>query len=50
VVPLDVSHAVHGQVAREGNREIVAQGQDLAALVGQVVDELCVFAVPVGIE
>lgn len=45
VVALHVGEAVHGDVARKGDREVVAQRALLAALVVQVVDQLRVLAV-----
>ena len=45
VVPLDVPEAVEGGVAGKGDREVVPQRQDLAALVCEVVDQLAVLAV-----
>lgn len=45
VVALDVAHAVEREISGEGHGEVVAKGQQLAALVRQVVDELRVLAV-----
>lgn len=45
MVPLDGRYFIHGQISRERNRQVVPKGQDLAALVLQVVDELRVFTV-----
>eukprot|EP00951_Prasinocladus_malaysianus_P015088 scaffold115330_cov36-Prasinocladus_malaysianus.AAC.1 len=45
VVALDVAHVVQGRVPGKGHREVVAEGEDLAALVRQVVDQLAVLAV-----
>lgn len=39
---------VLGQPAGERNSEVVAKGADFAALVGEVVDELAVFAIFAG--
>lgn len=39
---------VLGQPAGEGDSEVVAEGADLAALVGKVVDEFAVFAIFAG--
>lgn len=38
VVSLDVGNLVHGDVARKRHRQVIAHGQDLTALVLQVVD------------
>lgn len=39
---------VHGEPASEGNRKVVAEGAELAALVGEVVDELAILAIFAG--
>ncbi len=39
---------VLGQPAGEGDSEVVAEGADLPALVGEVVDEFAVFAIFAG--
>ena len=40
MVPLHVGNLVHGDVAREGHREVVAQGEDLAALGGNSIEKV----------
>ena len=45
VEALDVAHRVHGQEAGEGHGQVVAQRQELPALVRQVVDQLAVLPV-----
>jgi hypothetical protein len=45
VVSLDVVDGVRGEVARERHGQVVAQRAKLAALVGEVVDELGILAV-----
>mmetsp|Transcript_11251 Transcript_11251/g.41990 ORF Transcript_11251/g.41990 Transcript_11251/m.41990 type:complete len:290 (-) Transcript_11251:1362-2231(-) len=45
VEALDVAWSVHGKVPGERHRQIVPQGEDLAALVRKVVDELRVLSV-----
>ena len=42
---LDVAHSVEREVSRERHGEIVPQGQQLAPLIGEVVDQLRVLAV-----
>ena len=44
-IPLNVGDFVHGAVSGEGNSEVVSEGEDLAALVSEVVDELAIFSV-----
>lgn len=48
VVPPDLLDAMLRDVPRERHRQVVAQGAELAALVGEVVDELGVLAVLAG--
>ena len=45
VEALDVAHGVQREISRERHRQIVPQGQQLAPLVREVVDELRVLAV-----
>lgn len=46
VVSFDVIYkGVHGELARKGDREVVAEGVELAALVDEVVDEFAIFAI-----
>jgi len=46
VVSFDVFYrGVQGELARKGDREVVAEGAELAALVGEVVDEFAIFAI-----
>lgn len=48
VVALDVAHRAHRQEARKRHGEVVAQTQQLATLVSQVVDKLRVLPVLAG--
>jgi len=49
VIALDVlDAAIHGKPSGEGNRKVIAEGAELAALVREVVDELAIFAVLAG--
>lgn len=45
VESLDVADTVQSEVPRERHGQVVAQGQELATLIRQVVDELRVLAV-----
>lgn len=45
VESLDVTDTVQSEVPREGHGKVVTQGQELATLIRQVVDELRVLAV-----
>merc|ERR1740130_439475 len=45
VVSLDRRHFVHCHITSEGAREIIAHGQELAALVLELIDQLAVLAV-----
>jgi len=49
VIALDVlDAAVHGEPSCEGDRKVIAERAELAALVREVVDELAIFAVLAG--
>jgi len=46
VVSFDVFYrGVHGEPARKWGHEVVAEGAELAALVGEVVDEFAIFVI-----
>lgn len=45
MVPPNLLEAMLRDVARKGHRQVIAQGAKLAALVGEIVDELRVLAV-----
>ena len=45
VVPFDLLDLVHGNVASERHREVIAQRQQFTSLVRQVVDELRVLPI-----
>lgn len=40
-----IYRGVHGELARKGGREAVAEGVELTALVDEVVDEFAIFAI-----
>ena len=46
VVSFDVFYrGIHSEPTRKGDREVVAEGAELAALVGKVIDEFAIFAI-----
>ena len=45
LVSLDVLDLVHGNVSGKRNSQVVAQGQNFAALILEIVDQLGVLAV-----
>lgn len=45
VVALHLPQVVHGEIARKRHGQVVAQRQEFAALIGQIVDQLRIFAV-----
>lgn len=46
MVSFDVFYrGVYGEPTRKGGCEVVAEGAELAALIGEVVDEFTIFAI-----